>query len=78
MMAQAVGLAPGTFVHTFGDTHLYANHVTQAEEQLRRSPLALPFLKLNPAKRDVFAFVPEDIAFEGYRAHPAIKAPIAV
>ena len=78
MMAQAVGLAPGVFVHTFGDTHLYANHVAQAEEQLRRSPLPLPFLKLDPAKRDVFAFVPEDIAFEGYRAHPAIKAPIAV
>ena len=78
MMAQAVGLAPGTFVHTFGDTHLYANHVAQAEEQLRRSPLPLPFVKLNTAKRDVFAFTPEDVAFEGYGAHSAIKAPIAV
>ncbi len=78
MMAQAVGLAPGAFVHTFGDTHLYANHIDQAREQLSRLPLHLPFIKLNPAKRDVFAFMPEDIAFEGYKAHPAIKAPIAV
>ncbi len=78
MMAQAVGLAPGAFVHTFGDIHLYANHRDQAREQLSRSPLSLPFLKLNSAKRDVFAFMPEDISFEGYRAHPAIKAPIAV
>jgi thymidylate synthase len=78
MMAQAVGLAPGEFVHTFGDVHLYANHVDQAREQLGRNPHRLPFVKLNPAKRDVFAFEPEDVSFEGYRAHPAIKAPIAV
>jgi thymidylate synthase len=78
MIAHAVGLVPGTFVHTFGDTHLYANHVDQAREQLVRAPLRLPFVKLNGAKRDVFAFAPEDVSFEGYRAHPAIKAPIAV
>jgi thymidylate synthase len=78
MMAQAVGLAPGEFVHTFGDAHLYANHVEQAREQLTRSPLPLPVINLNGAKRDVFAFMPEDISFPGYRAHPSIKAPIAV
>lgn len=78
MIAQAVGLEPGDFVHTFGDVHLYANHVEQAQEQLRRTPYRLPFVKLAEAKRDVFAFVPEDVSFDGYRAHPAIKAPIAV
>jgi len=78
MMAQAVGLGVGEFVHTFGDTHLYANHVDQAHEQLARSPLPLPVINLNGAKRDVFAFLPEDVSFLGYKAHPSIKAPIAV
>ncbi|MBT9445922.1 MAG: thymidylate synthase [Hyphomonadaceae bacterium] len=78
MMAQAVGLAPGEFVHTLGDAHLYANHVDQAREQLGRSPLPLPVINLNGAKRDVFAFLPEDVSFTGYSAHPSIKAPIAV
>jgi thymidylate synthase len=78
MMAQATGLAVGDFVHTLGDAHLYANHVDQAREQLTRSALPLPVINLNGAKRDVFAFMPEDITFTGYRAHPSIKAPIAV
>jgi len=78
MIAQVTGLAPGEFVHTFGDAHLYSNHVDQAREQLARDPLPLPVINLNGAKRDVFAFLPEDVSFVGYRAHPSIKAPIAV
>jgi thymidylate synthase len=77
MMAKAAGLQPGEFVHTFGDLHLYANHVEQAELQLTREPLAFPTLKLAD-KTDVFAFEYEDFALEGYQAHPHIKAPIAV
>ncbi|MBL8557756.1 MAG: thymidylate synthase [Hyphomonadaceae bacterium] len=78
MMAQVTGLAPGEFVHTFGDAHLYSNHVDQAREQLSRSPMNLPTINLNSAKRNLFDFMPEDIKFEGYKAHPTIKAPIAV
>jgi thymidylate synthase len=77
MMAQATGLEPGEFVHTFGDAHLYLNHVDQAKEQLAREPRPFPTLKLAP-KTDLFAFDYEDIAIENYRAHPNIKAPIAV
>jgi thymidylate synthase len=78
MMAQVTGLAVGEFVHTFGDAHLYSNHIEQAREQLARKPLSLPTINLNGAKRDLFAFSPEDVSFVGYRAHPSIKAPIAV
>jgi thymidylate synthase len=78
MMAQACDLEPGDFVHTLGDAHLYSNHFDQAREQLRRTPRALPRLKLNPAVKDLFAFEYEDIALESYDPHPAIKAPIAV
>ncbi len=78
MMAQATGLQPGDFVHTFGDAHLYLNHLEQAREQLSRAPRALPTLRLNPARRDLFAFTFDDIAIEGYDPHPAIKAPVAV
>ncbi len=78
MMAQATGLEPGEFVHTLGDAHIYHNHVEQARLQLSRQPLALPRLKLNPARRSVFDFKYEDIAIEGYEAWPPIKAPIAV
>ncbi|MEM9988243.1 MAG: thymidylate synthase [Pseudomonadota bacterium] len=78
MMAQSTGLAPGEFVHSFGDAHLYLNHMEQAEEQLQRQPKALPTLKLNPEIRDIFDFRYEDIAIEGYAPHPAIKAPVAV
>jgi thymidylate synthase len=77
MVAQVVGLEVGEFVHTLGDAHLYSNHVDQAREQLTRTPYAPPQLVL-AAKTDLFAFEPEDVAFEDYQAHPAIKAPIAV
>jgi thymidylate synthase len=77
MVAQVTGYAPGEFVHTFGDAHLYLNHVEQAKLQLTRDPLPFPRLKLAP-KTDLFAFDNEDIALVGYKAHPAISAPIAV
>ncbi len=78
MIAQVAGLRPGEFVHTFGDLHLYANHLEQARLQLSREPRPAPRLRLNPEVRDLFAFRFEDIAIEGYDPHPAIKAPIAV
>ena len=78
MMAQACGLEPGEFVHTFGDTHLYLNHLDQAREQLEREPRGLPVMRLNRQVRDLFAFRYEDFALEGYDPHPAIKAPVAV
>ncbi len=78
MVAQASDLQPGDFVHTFGDVHLYVNHLEQARLQLTRAPRPLPRLKLNPAVRDLFAFQYEDITLEGYDPHPHIKAPVAV
>jgi thymidylate synthase len=78
MVAQVCGLQPGEFVHTFGDTHLYLNHLEQAREQLTRQPRPLPILRLNPSVRDLFAFDFADIVIEGYDPHPAIKAPVAV
>jgi thymidylate synthase len=78
MVAQVCGLKPGDFVHTFGDTHLYLNHLDQAREQLARSPRRLPAMRLNPAVKDLFQFKYEDFALENYDPHPAIKAPIAV
>jgi thymidylate synthase len=78
MVAQVCALEPGDFVHTFGDTHLYSNHLDQAREQLTRSPRALPRMLLNPAVKDLFAFTFEDFVLEGYDPHPAIKAPVAV
>ncbi|MEQ1618562.1 MAG: thymidylate synthase [Terricaulis sp.] len=78
MMAQVTGLAPGEFVHTFGDAHLYHNHFEQARLQLTRAPYPAPTMRLNPERRDIFSFEYGDFALENYVAHPAIKAPIAV
>jgi thymidylate synthase len=78
MVAQAVGLAPGDFVHTLGDVHLYANHMDQVETQLAREPHALPTMRLNPEVDSIFAFGYEDFEILDYQHHPAIKAPIAV
>jgi len=78
MVAQVCDLRPGEFVHTFGDLHLYYNHLEQAHEQLRRDFRPLPRLVLNPKIRELADFTYEDIALEGYDPHPAIKAPIAV
>ncbi|TAN55399.1 MAG: thymidylate synthase [Magnetospirillum sp.] len=78
MIAQVTGLQPGDFVHTFGDAHLYSNHMEQAALQLSRPPLALPTLRLNPAVTDLFAFTMDDIVVEGYQSHPHIAAPVAV
>jgi thymidylate synthase len=78
MMAQVCDLKPGDFVHTFGDAHLYLNHMEQTQLQLSREPRALPTMKINPEVKDIFAFKFEDFTLEGYDPHPAIKAPVAV
>lgn len=78
MIAQVCGMEPGDFVHTFGDVHLYKNHVEQARLQLSRTPYPLPELRLNPSVKDIFAFQFEDFQLENYQCHPAIKAPVAV
>jgi len=78
MMAQSAGLKPGSFVHTFGDVHLYRNHFDQARLQLTREPFPLPRLKLNPERKSVFDFQFEDIQILDYQCHPAIKAEVSV
>ena len=78
MIAQVTNLELGDFVHTFGDAHLYSNHVEQATVQLSREVLSLPTLKLNPDIKSVFDFTYEDIELIGYSPHPHISAPVAV
>jgi thymidylate synthase len=78
MIAQVCDLKPGDFVHTFGDTHIYLNHLEQVKLQLSRESRPLPVMKLNPAVKDLFAFQYGDFTLEGYDPHPAIKAPVAV
>jgi thymidylate synthase len=78
MIAQVCDLQYGDFVHSFGDVHLYNNHMEQAELQLSRDPYPLPIMKINPAVKDIFRFSFEDFSLENYQHHPAIKAPVAV
>lgn len=78
MIAHVCGLQPGEFVHTFGDVHIYLNHLDQVREQLSRSPRSLPRMEINPAVHDLFAFRLEDFALTGYDPHPHIAAPVAV
>ena len=78
MVAQVSGLKPGDFVHTFGDVHLYSNHIEQARLQLSREPRELPTMKLNREVDDIFSFRFEDFVLEDYDPHPHIKAPVAV
>jgi thymidylate synthase len=78
MMAQVCDLEAGEFIHTFGDVHIYNNHLEQVKTQLSRQPFPLPTMKLNPAIKDIFEFRFEDFILENYQFHPAIKAPVAV
>ena len=78
MIAQVCGLGYGDFVHTFGDVHIYSNHMEQVKLQLSRAPYPLPTMRLNPDVKDIFGFHFEDFTLENYQCHPAIKAPVAV
>ena len=78
MVAQVCDLEPGDFVHTFGDAHLYLNHLEQTELQLSRESRPLPTMKINPAVKDIFAFTYEDFELLNYDPHPHIKAPVAI
>ena len=78
MVAQVTGLKPGDFIHTFGDVHIYSNHLEQVKLQLGREPRPLPTMKINPEVKDIHAFRYEDFELVGYDPHPAIKAPVAV
>jgi thymidylate synthase len=77
-VAQVTGLEAGEFIHTFGDAHLYLNHVEQAREQLSRTTYPLPTMHIDPGVKDIFAFRFEDFRLENYRAHPHIRAAVAV
>jgi thymidylate synthase len=78
MVAQVTGLEPGEFIHTFGDAHLYLNHLEQAREQLSRTPYPLPTMRIDPAVHDIFSFKFEHFKLENYQSHPHIKAAVAV
>ena len=78
MVAQVIGLAPGDFIHTFGDAHIYMNHREQVLEQLSRTPHPLPVMRINPTVNDLFAFRFEDFTLENYQAHPHIAGKVAV
>ena len=78
MIAQVTGLKPGDFVHTFGDAHLYLNHMDQVNEQLSRTTFPLPTLKINPEVSNLFDFVFEDFELQHYQSHDPISAPVAV
>ncbi|MDO8839830.1 MAG: thymidylate synthase [Parvibaculum sp.] len=78
MVAQVTGLKPGEFIHTFGDAHLYLNHLEQADKQLSREPKKLPVMHINPDVTSLFDFTYDDFRLEGYEAHPHIAAPVAV
>jgi thymidylate synthase len=78
MIAQVCDLEPGEFIHTFGDVHIYNNHIDQVKLQLSRTPFQLPAMKLNPEVKNIFDFKFEDFTLENYQSHPAIKAPVAV
>lgn len=78
MVAQVTGLEPGDFVHTFGDVHIYKNHLEQVKLQLTREPRQLPVMKINPEVKDIFAFTYDDFAIENYDPHPHIKGKVAV
>ena len=78
MIAQVCDLEPGEFIHSFGDVHIYSNHVEQVKLQLSRTPFPLPQIKINPDVKDIFSFQFEDFILENYQSHPAIKAPVAI
>jgi thymidylate synthase len=78
MIAQVCELEPGEFIHSFGDVHIYSNHMEQVKLQLSRTPYQLPVMKLNKAVKDIFSFTIEDFVLENYQCHPGIKAPVAV
>ena len=78
MIAQVCNLQPGEFIHTFGDVHIYNNHLDQVSLQLSRKPYPLPTMKLNPEVKSIFDFKYEDFTLENYQFHPPIKAPVAV
>ena len=78
MIAQVCDLEPGEFIHSFGDVHIYSNHIEQVKLQLSRDPFPLPKMKLNPEVKNIFGFQFEDFSLENYQCHPSIKAPVAV
>jgi thymidylate synthase len=78
MIAQVCDLEPGEFIHTFGDVHIYSNHMDQVNLQLTRTPYPLPTMQLNAAVKNIFDFKYEDFTLLNYQSHPAIKAPVAV